>query len=174
MPYRQPITVAIQGFLCFDQRINVEYPAFSKRQFKFNAVLCDFIEIPDPENFSQAIHNAQVRFQVQVLEGRALFGCQSQRQIGSRTMDWIQVRKCPLNLHQVRFRKPAADIHIASYESDTVSHRRESTDQNEFDFSRNQPPNQIAKILHGDPPWPFSATPQNSRRRHLPASAPTA
>ena len=71
-----PVVLAIHGFLGADQRVQVENPAMAKRQFQFDAVFQNILKIADPQNFTEAIHDAQIGLQIKILQTRALLGCQ--------------------------------------------------------------------------------------------------
>src|SRR5690242_1630710 len=75
LAYGDPIVISVHGFLGTNETVNFKNPAMAERQFHFNALLQNGVKISDAKDFTQAVQDAPIGFQVQVLQPGALLPC---------------------------------------------------------------------------------------------------
>jgi hypothetical protein len=128
LPNGDSVVVTVHGFLGKDETVDIQNPATSERQLHFDTLAQNGVKVSNAKNLTEAIHDPQIGFQVQVLQSRTLFCCQLEGQVRSRTVHRVQLDKGGLDAPQVGFSKATANVNITCNQRGSVCDSGEPPD----------------------------------------------
>src|SRR5690349_2323430 len=68
LPNGDSVVVTVHGFLGKDETVDIQNPATSERQLHFDTLAQNGVKVSNAKNLTEAIHDPQIGFQVQVLQ----------------------------------------------------------------------------------------------------------